>query len=174
MAVIRELVVNEFIQKSGVFIKPDRLADDDWRKKFIRKNGTKRELVMCEDPEIIVSQSDVRQVQMAKGAILSGFMALLNEAGIDMEDLDKVFIAGQFGAHLSVDSLVGSGILPACVQDKLVYVGNSSKTGAYMTLMSKKVKEEIETLATEIDYLELSNLENYDRLYSDCMLFPQF
>ena len=91
-----------------------------------------------------------------------------------MEDLDKVFIAGQFGAHLSVDSLVGSGILPACVQDKLVYVGNSSKTGAYMTLMSKKVKEEIETLATEIDYLELSNLENYDRLYSDCMLFPQF
>lgn len=174
LAIIRELVVNEFIQKSGVFIKPDRLSDDDWRKKFIRMNGTKRELVMCKDPEIIVSQSDVRQVQMAKGAILSGFMALLNEAGIDMEDLDKVFIAGQFGAHLSVDSLVGSGILPACVQDKLVYVGNSSKTGAYMTLMSKKVKEEIETLATEIDYLELSNLENYDRLYSDCMMFPQF
>ena len=174
LAVIRELVVNEFIQKSGVFIKPEKLADDDWRKKFIRMNGTKRELVMCEEPEIIVSQSDVRQVQMAKGAILSGFMALLNEAGIDMEDLDKVFIAGQFGAHLSVDSLVGSGILPACVQDKLVYVGNSSKTGAYMTLMSKEVKKEIEMLATEMNYLELSNLENYDRLYSDCMLFPQF
>ena len=111
---------------------------------------------------------------MAKGAILSGFMALLHEAEIDMEDLDRVFIAGQFGAHLSVDSLVGSGILPACVQDKLVYVGNSSKTGAYMTLLSEKVKHEIEQLAKDIDYLELSTLENYDRIYSECMMFPEF
>ena len=174
LAVIRELIVTGIVQNTGAFVKPDKLEETDWRRHHIRLNGTKRELVVCEDPEIIVTQSDVRQVQMAKGAILSGFMALLQEAEIQMEDLDKVFIAGQFGAHLSVDSLVGSGILPACVQDKLVYVGNSSKTGAYMTLLSEKVKEEIEELAREISYLELSNLENYDRLYSDCMMFPEF
>ncbi len=174
LAVIRELIVTGIVGKRGVFVKLDDLEETDWRRNHIRLNGTKRELVICEDPEIIVTQSDVRQVQMAKGAILSGFMALLQEAEIEMEDLDKVFIAGQFGAHLSVDSLVGSGILPACVQDKLVYVGNSSKTGAYMTLLSEKVKKEIEELANEISYLELSNLENYDRLYSDCMMFPEF
>ena len=174
LAVMRELIVTGIVQKSGVFVKPDKLDEGDWRRKFIRMNGTKRELVMSEDPEILVTQSDVRQVQMAKGAILSGFMALLQEAEIKMEDLDKVFIAGQFGAHLSVDSLVGSGILPACVQDKLVYVGNSSKTGAYMTLMSKKVKAEIEELAKQISYLELSNLEGYERLYSEAMIFPEF
>ena len=172
LAVVRELVVNKIILKSGVFVKLEELEDTDWRRKYIRLNGTKRELVMCEDPEILVTQSDVRQVQMAKGAILSGFMALLNEANITMEDLDRVYIAGQFGAHLSVDSLVGSGILPACVQDKLTYVGNSSKTGAYMTLLSKKVTEEIEALAKKINYLELSNLDNYERLYSECMQFP--
>ena len=174
LAVIRELILTGIVQKSGAFVKPDKLEQTDWRRKFIRMDGTKRELVMCEDPEILVTQSDVRQVQMAKGAILSGFMALLQEAGIQMEDLDKVFIAGQFGAHLSVDSLVGSGILPECVQDKLIYVGNSSKTGAYMTLMSEKVKAEIEQLAIEITYLELSNLDNYERLYSECMRFPEF
>ena len=174
LAVIRELILTGIVQKSGAFVKPDKLEQTDWRRKFIRMDGTKRELVMCEDPEILVTQSDVRQVQMAKGAILSGFMALLQEAGIQMEDLDKVFIAGQFGAHLSVDSLIGSGILPECVQDKLIYVGNSSKTGAYMTLMSEKVKAEIEQLAIEITYLELSNLDNYERLYSECMRFPEF
>lgn len=174
LAVTREIVINGIIQKSGVFVKPDKLDENDWRRNHIRMNGTKRELVLCKDPEILVTQSDVRQVQMAKGAILSGFMALLHEAEIDMEDLDRVFIAGQFGAHLSVDSLVGSGILPACVQDKLVYVGNSSKTGAYMTLLSEKVKHEIEQLAKDIDYLELSTLENYDRIYSECMMFPEF
>ena len=174
LAVIRELVVTGIIQRRGVFVKPNDLTETDWRRKHIRMNGNRREFVVCTDPEIIVTQSDVRQVQMAKGAILSGFMALLQEAEIQMEDLDKVFIAGQFGAHLSVDSLVGSGILPACVQDKLVYVGNSSKTGAYMTLLSEKVKHEIEELANEINYLELSNLKNYDRLYSDCMMFPEF
>ena len=85
-------------------------------------------------------------MQLAKGAILSGFTALLREAQIDMEDLDKVMIAGQFGAHLPADSLIGTGILPDAVKDKLVYVGNSSKTGAYMALMSKKAKQEMEKL----------------------------
>ena len=58
-----------------------------------------------------------------------------------MEDLDKVMIAGQFGAHLPAESLIGTGILPREVEVKLVYLGNSSKTGAYMTLMSERVKQ---------------------------------
>ena len=55
-----------------------------------------------------------------------------------MEDLDQVMIAGQFGAHLPAESLIGTGILPKEVKDKLIYVGNSSKTGAYLALMSGK------------------------------------
>ena len=114
----------------------------------------------------------VVKVQLAKGAILSGFLALLKKAGIQMEDLDKVMIAGQFGAHLPADSLVGTGIIPKEVQEKLVYVGNSSKTGAYMALMSAKVKREMEELAGQMDYMELGATENYERLFSECLIFP--
>ena len=113
-------------------------------------------------------------MQLAKGAILSGFTALLREAQIDMEDLDKVMIAGQFGAHLPADSLIGTGILPDAVKDKLVYVGNSSKTGAYMALMSKKAKQEMEKLAEEMEYMELAETENYERIFTDSMIFPTF
>ena len=83
---------------------------------------------MTESPQkLLITQGDIRQVQLAKGAILSGFIALLDQAGIRMEDLDKVMIAGQFGAHLPADSLVGTGILPKEVKDKLISMGLNLK-----------------------------------------------
>ena len=90
-----------------------------------------------------------------------------------MSDLGKVIIAGQFGAHVNADSLVGSGILPKEVEDKIIYVGNSSKTGAYMALMSKDVKKDIEELAHKMDYMELGASEGYERLFSQCLKFPK-
>lgn len=173
LAVVKELLRVGLVKKTGVFIKKGALEENDYRNSMLRINGMKREFILCEDPELIVTQSDVRQVQLAKGAILSGFTALLQRAGIRMEELDKVMIAGQFGAHLPAESLVGTGILPAQVKDKLVYVGNSSKTGAYMTLMSKKVKKEVEQLAQNMDYMELAETENYERIFTECLIFPE-
>ena len=172
LAVVKELLRTGIVKKTGAFIKKEKLEDDDYRFPMIRVNGTKREFVLHEKPEILVTQGDVRQVQLAKGAILSGFTALLEKAAITMGDLDKVMIAGQFGAHLPAESLVGTGILPEEVKDKLIYVGNSSKTGAYMALMSARAKQEIEELASEMEYIELAETENYERIFADSMIFP--
>jgi uncharacterized 2Fe-2S/4Fe-4S cluster protein (DUF4445 family) len=173
LAVIREMLRNGIIKKSGVFIKKEQLDETDYRYAMIRMNGTKRELLLHHTPELVVTQGDVRQVQLAKGAILSGFLALLKKAGITMNELDKVMIAGQFGTHLPEESLIGTGILPAEVQGKLVYVGNASKTGAYMALMSKKARMEMEKLAGEMEYMELAETEDYEKLFSDSMIFPE-
>ncbi len=89
-----------------------------------------------------------------------------------MEDLDHVMIAGQFGVHLPAESLIGTGILPKEVKDKLIYVGNSSKTGAYLALMSGKAKKEMEELAHHMEYMELGATEGYERLFADCLMFP--
>ena len=175
LAVVKELLRVGLVRKEGAFIKLKQLDENDYRYKMLQTNGIKREFIMTEEPEkLLITQGDVRQVQLAKGAILSGFIALLNKAEIKMEDLDKVMIAGQFGAHLPADSLVGTGILPEEVKDKLVYVGNSSKTGAYMALMSAKAKREMEDLASYMDYMELGATEGYERLFSDCLIFPEF
>ncbi|MEZ3486493.1 MAG: ASKHA domain-containing protein [Lachnospiraceae bacterium] len=172
LAVVKELLRTGIVKKTGAFVKKEKLGKDDYRYPMVRLNGTKREFVLWEEPELLVTQGDVRQVQLAKGAILSGFTALLGKAGIGMEDLDKVMIAGQFGAHLPAESLIGTGILPEEVKEKLVYVGNSSKTGAYMTLMSGKVKREIEALAGKMEYMELAETENYERIFTESMIFP--
>ena len=82
-------------------------------------------------------------------------------------------IAGQFWSTSSGRQLIGTGILPAEVKDKLVYVGNSSKTGAYMALLSGQVKHEMEELAHHMDYMELGATEGYERLFADCLMFPE-
>lgn len=174
LTVVKELLRVGLVRKEGAFIKKNKLDESDYRYNMIQMNGIKREFIMVDGEEkLLITQGDVRQVQLAKGAILSGFIALLNKAGITMDDLDKVMIAGQFGAHLPADSLTGTGILPEEVKDKLVYVGNSSKTGAYMALMSKKAKKEMEELASHMDYMELGATDNYERLFSDCLIFPE-
>ena len=174
LAVLRELIATGIIRKTGAYIKKDRLAEDDPRNPLIGvlEDG-KRYFIMHQGRNpLIISQGDVRQVQLAKGAILSGFVALLRNENMDMDDLDEVVVSGQFGAHLAPESLTGTGILPAEVQDKIVYVGNTSKAGAYMALMSHQAKREMEALAKEMGYLELGATDGYERLFSECMNFP--
>lgn len=172
LAAVKELLRTGIVKNNGAFIKKEKLEEFDYRYKMIQLNGNKREFILKGTPEqLLITQGDVRQVQLAKGALLSGFYALLKQAKIDMSELDKVMIAGQFGAHLPADSLVGTGILPKEVKDKLVYVGNSSKTGAYMALMSVRVKKEIEDLAGEMEYMELGASEGYEKLFSQCLIF---
>ncbi len=179
LTVTKELLRTGIVRKTGAFVKAGKFGDDDYRSKYIRVDEEgKRSFRMTEgndetDP-LYITQSDVRQVQLAKGAILSGFMALMNKAGIGMDDLDKVLIAGQFGAHLPAESITGTGILPFEVEDRIEYVGNTSKTGAYMALMSGSVKRGMEELARDMDYLELGATDNYERLLSECLIFPTF
>ena len=179
LTVTKELLRTGIVRKTGAFVKADKFDADDYRSKYIAVDEDgKRSFKMTEggdgtDP-LYITQGDVRQVQLAKGAILSGFMALMRKAGIGMEDLDRVLIAGQFGAHLPAESITGTGILPFEVEDRIEYVGNTSKTGAYMALMSGKVKRQMEELAHEMDYLELGATDNYERLLSECLIFPSF
>lgn len=169
LAAVKELLRTGLVKPDGAFIKKETLEEKDYRYPLIRLDGRKREFLLCKEPEMVITQKDIRQVQLAKGAILSGFRALLHKASIDMKDLDKVMIAGQFGAHLPGSSLTGTGILPAEVEDKLTYVGNSSKTGAYMALMSEEVKRELEELAGRIEYMELAETKQYERLFIESL-----
>lgn len=174
LAVVKELLRTGIITSRGAFVKQKDLEDGDYRKALIKEDGRKRSFIMDEERGLYISQADIRQVQLAKGAILSGFIALVNEAGIGLKDLDTVFVAGQFGAHLPEEFLIGTGILPPAVEGKIDYLGNSSKTGAYMALMSDKVKRDMDRLAKKIKYVELATTDNYERIFIESSLYPKF
>ncbi len=172
---ISEIARVKLIGKTGRLKKKSDIEEDEqlqYLSKYLIEEDKKRKIVISPElKEISITQGDIRQVQLAKGAILSGFYALLNLMEIDMMDLDEVIIAGQFGKHLSVDSLVGIGIIPEELRDKIRYIGNSSKTGALMCLLSKEVREDMEKVAKKINYFELSTKEGYDKLFTKCLNF---
>ncbi|MEN6412203.1 MAG: ASKHA domain-containing protein [Veillonellales bacterium] len=172
LAAIRELVKNKFITPNGMIIKRNSIDDSDFRYQYIEVNGKKRSVCITGGvKKITITQGDVRQVQLAKSAILSGIIALVNKIDIHMSDLDEVIIAGQFGAHLPAKSLVGTGIIPSELKEKITYIGNSSKAGAYISLLSVEARNAMEKLAKKIEYTELSVVDGYERLFIECSRF---
>ncbi|SMG14298.1 ASKHA domain-containing protein [Dethiosulfovibrio salsuginis] len=159
--VLSEVVRLGMVGKTGRLKEGPLVVDQD---------GARR-LVLQKSPPIEVTQGDIRQVQLARGAILSGFLSLLEAKGLTMDDLDQVLIAGQFGRHLSVESLTGSGLIPKELKDRIRYCGNTSRTGSMMCLLSRSARKRAESLAGQVDYLELSVLEGYDRLFARCLQF---
>ncbi len=173
MAALRELIQEGFIRKDGAIYKEKDLNEKQLP--MLWQEGKNKGIILYEKNEnkIIITQKDIRQVQLAKGAILSGFYALLDNMGVSMEGLDEILIAGQFGSHLTADSLIGSGILPLGTENKISYIGNTSKAGAQVALLSAEARLEMEKLASYIDYIELSAMEDYEKLFIKCLEFPE-
>ncbi len=118
---------------------------------------------------LAISQQDIRQIQLAKAALRSGLEALLAHFKISFEDLDHICIAGQFGRHLKADSLIGIGLLPEVVREKLIYVGNTAHAGAETCLLDSSAKKTVEQLTKHVQYVELAALPGYERLFVDCL-----
>ena len=118
----------------------------------------KKRMIIDAQRHIYLTQQDIRQVQLAKGAILSGVYALLNAVGMKVGELDRVIVAGQFGAHLKAESIIGSGLLPPEWGQSIGYAGNTSKSGALVCLLAQPERTVIEHLAENIQYIGLSLL----------------
>ncbi|MEG1256192.1 ASKHA domain-containing protein [Clostridium sp.] len=163
LEVVSELLSNEIIGTNG------RLKSDS---PLVYETDGKLSMTLYEGKnKIYITQKDIRQVQLSKGAILSGFLALLKYKNITMDDLDTVMIAGQFGKHLSPESLTGVGIIPKDLINKIEYIGNSSRVGALMCLLSKDEKTRAELIAQDVDYIELSNIEDYEKIFTKALMF---
>ncbi|MDR2825894.1 MAG: ASKHA domain-containing protein [Deltaproteobacteria bacterium] len=122
---------------------------------------------------LALTQKDIRQVQLAKGAIRSGVEALMAALGISPEGVDEVLIAGSFGYHLRPESLLNIGLFPKDYgfYDKIQFVGNTSKTGAQAFLLNRDFREELKKEVAGIAVLELSKQDGFDRLFIESLNF---
>jgi uncharacterized 2Fe-2S/4Fe-4S cluster protein (DUF4445 family) len=171
---VAELVKAGAVGRSGRFVRlTGKEAPLAWHSR-LRTDGTGRFVLSeTEAGEIAVSQKDIRQVQFAKGAILSGILSLTAQLGIGLEQIERVYIAGAFGHHVRKESLARLGVFPHQCLDKVILIGNSSKSGAIMALLSGEKRAEAERLARRVSYLELSCYPGYDRLFADSLGFPE-
>jgi len=105
---------------------------------------------------ISLSQKDIRQIQLAKGAIAAGISMVLEQIDISIEDVQEAVIAGSFGYHINPDSLLEIGLIPKGFRGRIAFVGNASVEGARMALLNKVALERMESLQKSISILELS------------------
>ena len=121
---------------------------------------------------VSLSQKDVRQLQLAKGAVRAGIEFLLEKVGIAAGSVGKVLIAGSFGYHLRTESLLTLGLLPPEFAGKISFVGNTSKTGGEAFLLNRAARREMAALVTGIEVVDLASFPDFDRRFVECLGFP--
>lgn len=166
---VGELVTNGVIKKNGKFANPgDEKIKPELSERLIQLEGKP---VFQVTEKVFLSQNDVRQVQLAKGAVRAGMEFLMDSVGVVAEEVERVLIAGSFGYHLRAKSLINIGLLPAQFDGKIEFIGNTSKSGGQAFLLNKEYRREMKKLAMNIEVIELANYKNFDRVFVGCLGF---
>lgn len=167
---VAELYRVGIIEKNGRLAKPDSpLVLPALRRRLAKYNG-KAAFQVTE--HVFLTQLDIRQVQLAKSAIRAGMEAMLSMNGISPEELDQVLIAGSFGYHIRTASLIRIGILPGAVQDRVVFVGNTSKTGGTGFLLDAGWRNAMEGTVRKIQAIDLSSCPDFEPMFIQYMNMP--
>jgi uncharacterized 2Fe-2S/4Fe-4S cluster protein (DUF4445 family) len=122
--------------------------------------------------DISLNQSDIRQLQLAKGAICSGVMMLQNVLNIKNDQLKEVFLCGGFGNYISTRSAVRIRLLPSFPLDRVIYFGNAAGLGAKMVLLSEAERERATVLAREIEHVSLATHPDFQDIFVQALNFP--
>jgi uncharacterized 2Fe-2S/4Fe-4S cluster protein (DUF4445 family) len=114
---------------------------------------------------IFLSQRDIRQVQLAKSAAITGILTLLSEAGRCVADLEQIIVAGSFGYHLNPENLKCIGLLPPEYTGQTTFVGNSSLSGASLAVLNQDILKDMEHLASVIRVLDLGSHPDFSKKF---------
>lgn len=141
----------------------------------VRGTGKEREFVLVSEqerggpPALTITQRDVRELQLAKGAIRTGIEALLANAGRRAEELEQVIVAGAFGSYIDIASAITVGLLPRLPLERFAQVGNAAGTGARLCLLSAAKRAEVQAIARRVKYIELARVPDFSHLFANSM-----
>ena len=171
--------------KSGVLQSSGRLRDKDDEilapalAARLSGSGGKAEFVLVyaeesgKDEDITLTQDDIRQLQLAKGAIYSGILMLQKIMEVSDEDLAELQLAGGFGNYINTASAVAIHLLTPLPLEKITYVGNAALMGAEMALISETERKRADSLAKEIEHVSLAARMDFQDIFIEAMGFPE-
>ena len=159
------------IDESGKLVEDSHVVQID--------ENTKAAYLLADSSEsgnekpVYLSQKDIREVQLAKGAIAAGIALLTKQMGITLEEIEQVYIAGAFGNYMDPKGACRIGMLPGILKDRIIPVGNAAGEGAKLALLNKEELKRAERLARHTEFLELAALSEFQDQFVDELEFPE-
>jgi uncharacterized 2Fe-2S/4Fe-4S cluster protein (DUF4445 family) len=142
----------------------------------VRDTTSLREFVLIREterqdghPAITFTQNDVRELQLAKGAMRTGIDVLLEANCLVADEIDRVIIAGAFGTYIDVASAIAIGMLPRLPLDRFHQVGNAAGMGAKLALISRDKRDKAQSIARRVRYIELSTFPQFAKRFAHAM-----
>ena len=120
---------------------------------------------------IVLTQRDLRELQLAKGAIRSAIDILLDQAGVAVDEVDEFCIAGGFGSYLDKGSAMRLGLIPTVPAERIRYVGNGALVGACLALVSNDLRRGGDLLPQHAEHLQIAGTPDFQMRFSEAMLF---
>jgi uncharacterized 2Fe-2S/4Fe-4S cluster protein (DUF4445 family) len=168
---LAELFKAGVVLKSGQFNKEQksdryRLNSENNQPEFVI--AWKEETSIGKD--IVITQKDIRQIQLAKAALYAGCKLMMKRLGL--EDVDRVKIAGAFGTHVDSEKALIMGLFPDCEIEKVSSVGNAAGDGARLALLNRGKREEANWISRNVEYIELTIEEDFQKEFMAAMHLP--
>lgn len=120
---------------------------------------------------VSLNQQDIRQVQLAKGAIAAGMQALMKCAGVQAADVQKLYIAGGFGSRMNLQSAERIGLIPGELARRAEVLGNASLGGARMLLINEDMQRRAQQIAAMAQCINLAEDADFSDLFIENMMF---
>jgi uncharacterized 2Fe-2S/4Fe-4S cluster protein (DUF4445 family) len=166
------------LYRSGVIMKSGRFNPNQKSDRF-RKNphNHQPEFIIAWAQEtsigkdIVITQKDIRQIQLAKGALYCGCKLMMRRLGIDK--VDKVKIAGAFGSHVDREKALTIGLFPDCEIDNIISIGNAAGDGARAAFLNRKKREEADWVSRNVEYVvELTVEKDFQQQFIEALEIP--
>ena len=146
----------------------DRLVERDGERQFVLAWA----LESGNGQDITISQQDIRQLQLAKGAIYSGILMLKKVMGVQDGQIKELMLAGGFGNYINIESAVRIHLLPELPVERIRYVGNAAALGAEMALLSETERNRAVALARSIEHVSLAARPDFQDIFIEAICFP--
>ena len=169
---VSQLLKYNIIDETGKLYDKDKI--NNYRLKLKLGNNNQKEFILAQsdDKEFIsITQRDIREVQLAKAAIRAGINILLDEANLQPDDIEHLYIGGGFGNFMNVESCLKIGMIPKELKGKIISIGNCAGLGAKKYLLSQNIRKVANEITNKTIYIELSKRQDFQEYFIDCIPF---
>ena len=154
----------EFEEEHPGSLLCERIRDGEGGREFVlvgKENGE----------DIIITQKDIRELQLAKAAVEAGIRIVTRRTGSAPEQLDRVIIAGAFGNYIDKNSAAAIGLLPGIAPGKIIPAGNAAGAGTLMALASSKEALRIQQIPEKLEHIQLAEEPDFQNIFLNAMEF---